>query len=78
MVKISDFDSVNRDDILLIFVLLAIRYKNKKIFEIHRNFIILINLVQRNRTNMNVLPIASFITPLSVLLKFVDNGFEGI
>ena len=29
-VKISDLDSINRDDILLIFVLLAIRYKNKK------------------------------------------------
>ena len=40
-VKISDLDSINRDDILLIFVLLAIRYKNKKICEIHRNFIIL-------------------------------------
>ena len=29
-VKVSDLDSINRDDILLIFVLLAIRYKNKK------------------------------------------------
>ena len=35
-VKVSDLDSINRDDILLIFVLLATRHKDKRIFsEIH-------------------------------------------
>ena len=35
-VRVSDLDSINRDDILLIFVLLATRYKNEIILsEIH-------------------------------------------
>ena len=35
-VRESDLDSINRDDILLIFVLLATRYKNEIILsEIH-------------------------------------------